>query len=459
MKCFHPEEGATFRLRDAARSGSSALRCRGGGAGVAARAHLPAPTSRCACACAAWFPHSSTPARWTRSCAGRSPPSRCRPRPRSSARPGGWRPRLPDAGLRPPRRRFLAAQLRRRRMACTPARRPARVRSRRRCAGASTSRRPREPDAYRAAHRELAALLPAARDRSAARLAAHRRRDAVPPERLGAAVRALSTALRARVAAQYGLPHRRGGRAPRRRRRARGARCTPTAAATGRSCEVNAGARPGAGRLPRLVAHETYPGHHVECCRGRGGRAAGGAELAVTVLGTPQTVVSEGTRRVRAGRRPSDRGGAVGRGRLAAAGVRTDGELAERLDPVLAVLRRVRLDAALLLHGDGRPTSARSERAEAHLRRWLLLDAGTRATRGRCAGAAAVADARRRRRRGRALVRDVGWTAASDPVAEHRRLLDDPLRAGCAARPNEYGACQNLTTGGSGSTTNGRPNR
>ena len=42
---------------------------------------------------------------------------------------------------------------------------------------------------------------------------------------------------------------------------------------------------------------------------------------------------------------------------------------------VLAVLRRVRVDAALLLHDGGAPTSERIAAAEEHLRRWLLLDA------------------------------------------------------------------------------------
>jgi hypothetical protein len=55
---------------------------------------------------------------------------------------------------------------------------------------------------------------------------------------------------------------------------------------------------------------------------------------------------------------------------LAGAGVRTDGELAERLHVALAPLQRVRVDAVLLLH-DRRTTVAD---AVTHLRRWLLLD-------------------------------------------------------------------------------------
>jgi hypothetical protein len=108
--------------------------------------------------------------------------------------------------------------------------------------------------------------------------------------------------------------------------------------------------------------------------------------------------------------------------------VRTDGALAERLDPVLAVLRRARVDAALLLHGHGRPTVDAAAAAEAHLRRWLLLEP-TRARRvvdalarplWRTQVVAAV--------EGAELVREKVLRTGLDPVAEHLRLLDDPDR-------------------------------
>jgi hypothetical protein len=115
---------------------------------------------------------------------------------------------------------------------------------------------------------------------------------------------------------------------------------------------------------------------------------------------------------------------------LATAGVRTDGALAERLDPVLAVLRRARVDAALLLHGHGRPTADAATAAEAHLRRWLLIDPD-RARR--------VVDALARPLwrtqvvaaiEGAALMRAWLHRAGVDPVAEHLRLLDDPFTPG-----------------------------
>ena len=154
--------------------------------------------------------------------------------------------------------------------------------------------------------------------------------------------------------------------------------------------------------------------------------AAGHVELGVTLLGSPQTVVSEGLAECALGTAVGPRWGRWASDVLAPAGVPLDGELAERLDPVLAVLRRVRLDAALLLHGDGPPTSGRVAAAEAHVRRWLLLDAG------------------RARRVVEALARPL-WRAhvvasvegsvivrvwldgpARSPSRQHCRLLDDP---------------------------------
>ncbi len=330
---------------------------------------------------------------------------------------------LPDAGLSPGRERFLAAQLgalewRARGLAGQriPFRREVRE-----CLGLSTT--PGEPDAYRAAHRELAALL-GGRGTAAEQLAVHRRRDGIPRERLGPAVRALSTALRRRVAPRYGL-------AP-----AEAVAYRPVDGASWRALhtytgghrsvvQVNTGAVLGAGRLPRLVAHEAYPGHHVECSRGEAAVASGCAEPGITLLGSAQTVVSEGLAECALGTAVGPRWGRWASDLLAPVGVPLDGELAERLDPVLAVLRRVRLDAALLLHDDGPPTSRRIAAAEAHLQRWLLLDAG------------------RARRVVEALARPL-WRAhvvasvegavivrtwldrGSEPVARHLRLLDDP---------------------------------
>jgi hypothetical protein len=278
-----------------------------------------------------------------------------------------------------------------------------------------------DPDAYRAAHRDLGDLLPG-RGPLQPRLAAYRRRDAVPAARLRPAVAALSAALRARVAGPYGLP---AGEAVEYRLVAD----APWSALHGylgghrSTVRINAGAAPGAGRLPRLVAHEAYPGHHVECIRTEAYPVARGrVELAVTVLGSSQSVISEGLAEEALRTATGSDWGAWAAGVLAAVGVCTDGEQAQRLADASAVLRSARLDAALLLHGD-RPCA---EAAEAHLRRWLLLD-GPRARR--------VVDALARPLwrghvaasvEGGRLLRSWLGRPGTDPVAEHLRLLDAP---------------------------------
>ncbi|MET1075152.1 MAG: DUF885 domain-containing protein [Umezawaea sp.] len=329
---------------------------------------------------------------------------------------------LPDSGVAPHRERFLAGQLaalewRARRLAGqhVPFRQEVRE-----CLGLGVA--PGDPDAYRAAHRELAALLPGAGP-TGERLAAHRHRDAVPLERLGPAVRALSDALRDRVAPWSGPPP-----GDVEYRLVDGAPWSALQMYSGghRSVvRVNAAAL-GASRLPRLVAHEAYPGHHLECSRGESAVAAGLVELGVSLLGSPQTVVSEGLAVCALATAVGPGWGPWAAGVLADVGVTLDGRLAERLDPVLAVLRRVRVDAALLLHDGGAPTSERIAAAEEHLRSWLLLDA---------ARARRVVDSLARPLWRAHVVASVEGAAivgrwleqGPDPVTRHLRLLDTPV--------------------------------
>lgn len=225
-------------------------------------------------------------------------------------------------------------------------------------------------DDHRAVHRDLDELLPGGGSLGE-RLAAHRSREEVPPERLLVAVEAVTAALRERARgaglvggseslevavvdrAPWAALHRRTG--------------------PGRSrIEVNAGARPRRAQLARIVAHEAYPGHHTEQWRREtvlvGERSW--AEHGVVLLGTPQSLLAEGA---------AENGlhALVGPGWgpwcaevLRTVGLGFDGELAERVDACTARLARVRLDAALLLHG-GR---ARPVDVHAFLRRWLLVD-------------------------------------------------------------------------------------
>jgi hypothetical protein len=236
-----------------------------------------------------------------------------------------------------------------------------------RCLGVAVE--PGDEDSYRAAHRELDALLPGPGP-LAERVAAHRRADELAPDRLLPAVRALAAALRRQAAGPYGLPagesvefavvddapwaalHQHRG---------------PHRSAV----RLNAAARLRAGQLAPLVAHESYPGHHTELCRAQDGPLARGeVEHSVALVLSPCSAVAEGL---------ADTGLAAlvgpGWGRwaqevLAGVGVRTDGELVERVDRAMEPLLRVRQDAALLLH-DRR---AGADAARRHLRRWLLVD-------------------------------------------------------------------------------------
>ena len=122
------------------------------------------------------------------------------------------------------------------------------------------------------------------------RLAGYRRRDAVPPDRLGPAVRALSAALRDRTAGWSGpagtVEYRLVDGAP---------WSALQTYAGGQRSVVRVTPAPVSARVCRaLVAHEAYPGHHAECVRGETAVGAGRVELGVTLLGSPQTVVSEG---------------------------------------------------------------------------------------------------------------------------------------------------------------------
>ncbi len=283
--------------------------------------------------------------------------------------------RLPEAGLEPVRERFLAAQLRA--VECTARRLagqavPFAVEVRE-CFGVPLARPDDDP---RGARRELDALLPGPGD-LAARLAAHRRRDTVPPDLLRPALAALAAELRSRCRdagllaradenvefvivtdAPWTALHRRVG--------------------PGRSqVLVNAGVPLRRSRLAGLVAHEAYPGHHAEQLRREtvlvGER--GWREHAVLPVRTPQAVLSEGAAEHGLALVLGERWGEVAAGVLAGVGLPFDGAHAQRVEECLARLAGVRVEAAELLHG----RRARPAEVLEHLRRGLLLDgAGAR---------------------------------------------------------------------------------
>jgi hypothetical protein len=279
------------------------------------------------------------------------------------------RAELPNAGLVEPRARFLAAHL-------TALECSGRVLAGQQvgfvaevAAYFDVVITPGDPDVYRQAHAEIDRLLPGA-DPLADRLAAHRARDEIAPQRLEPAVEALSSALRDRVRATFGLP-------PQETVRYEVVTDKPWSGFNyylGDFCSrvaINADLGHRMANLPHLVAHESYPGHHTEHCRKEAGlvRTDHHEEQTIFLVNTPQCLMAEGL---------ADLGlaAAVGPGWgpwageiLGDLGLRMDGELAERLETAAAGLLGVRQDAALMLH-DQRADPAD---VSAYLQRWLMV--------------------------------------------------------------------------------------
>lgn len=228
-----------------------------------------------------------------------------------------------------------------------------------------------DPEPYERAHAELDAILPGTGSLSR-RMAAFRERDRVPRRVLPACVRALSAALRERSREVLGLP---GGESV-------DYRFVPDPRVgglhrylgDGRSrVSVGLTAPHRAGNLPRLVAHESYPGHHVQHCRQRFPQRA--PERAVVLAQTPECVVAEGLAEQGLDAVVGSGWGGWARRVLSGTLRFPHAELAERVDRALRKLSRARGDAAVMLHEHGRSR----ERVCAYLRHWLLLDE-TRAT-------------------------------------------------------------------------------
>ncbi|WP_235909993.1 DUF885 domain-containing protein [Goekera deserti] len=226
-----------------------------------------------------------------------------------------------------------------------------------------------DPATYAAAHAELVRLLPG-QGSLAERYAAHRRREECPPDRLEAAVHALSSALRDRVRGRYGLPE---------TETVRYEVVTDKPWSGFNYYEgdfrsrvaINADLPHRLGQLPHLVAHESYPGHHTEHCRKELGLVArdGRTEHTVFLVNTPECLMAEGLADLGVEAAVGTGWGAWSAEVLGDLGLHFDGELAERVAAAAAPLNRVRQDAALMLHDRG----ADVDDVVAHLQRWSLV--------------------------------------------------------------------------------------
>jgi hypothetical protein len=226
-----------------------------------------------------------------------------------------------------------------------------------------------DPEQYRQAHVKLDEALGGSGS-LAERMTAYRAGEEVPPERLEECIHAFSSALRDRVRAEYPLPD---------------AETITYEVVTDKpwsgfnyylgnytsTVAVNADLKQQMSNLPRLVAHESYPGHHTEHCRKEFGLVAGRkqAEQTIFLVNTPQCLMAEGLADLALyaaiGPDWGEWAGAIYRD----LGLSFDGDRAQAVSEAAASLADVRQDAALMLHDEHRDVDDVVE----FLKRWLLV--------------------------------------------------------------------------------------
>ena len=227
-----------------------------------------------------------------------------------------------------------------------------------------------DPDHYREAHVRLDAALGGSGP-LADRMQAERRADEIAPERLAECIEAFSSALRDRVRAEFPLPD---------------TETIDYEIVTDKpwsgfnyyqgnyrsTVAVNADLRQQMSNLPRLVAHESYPGHHTEHCRKEAGLVAGLGQLEQTIflVNTPQCLMAEGLADLALYAAIGPDWGAWATEIYADLGLRFDGARAQAISEAAASLADVRQDAALMLHDEHRDV----DDVAAFLQRWLLVD-------------------------------------------------------------------------------------
>jgi hypothetical protein len=227
-----------------------------------------------------------------------------------------------------------------------------------------------DPEQYRQAHRKLDEALGGGGP-LADRMQAYRTGEEIPPERLEEAIHAFSSALRDRVRAEYPLPER---------------ETITYEVVTDKpwsgfnyylgdyrsTVAVNADLKQQMSNLPRLVAHESYPGHHTEHCRKEAGLVAGKGhgEQTIFLVNTPQCLMAEGLADLALYSAIGPRWGGWAAEIYADLGLRFDGDRAEAVSEAAAALADVRQDAALMLHDEHRNVDDVVE----FLKRWLLVN-------------------------------------------------------------------------------------
>ena len=227
-----------------------------------------------------------------------------------------------------------------------------------------------DPERYRQAHRQLDEVLGGSGS-LAERMQSYRAGEEIAPARLEECIHAFSSALRDRVRAEYPLPD---------------TETITYEVVTDKpwsgfnyyhgdyksTVAVNADLKQQMSNLPRLVAHESYPGHHTEHCRKEAGlvEGLGQAEQTIFLVNTPQCLMAEGLADLALYAAIGPDWGAWARDIYADLGLRFDGEHAQAVSEATAALAEVRQDAALMLHDEHRDVDDVVD----FLKRWLLVN-------------------------------------------------------------------------------------
>ncbi|GAB3239561.1 DUF885 domain-containing protein [Mycolicibacterium hippocampi] len=227
-----------------------------------------------------------------------------------------------------------------------------------------------DPERYRQAHAKLDDALGGAGTLTE-RMQTYRATEEIPPARLEECIHAFSSALRDRVRATFPLPAR---------------ETINYEVVTDKpwsgfnyylgdyrsTVAVNADLKQQMSNLPRLVAHESYPGHHTEHCRKEAGlvEGKGQAEQTIFLVNTPQCLMAEGLADLALYAAVGPTWGTWASEIYADLGLRFDGERSELISEATAALADVRQDAALMLHDEHRDV----DDVVAFLKQWLLVD-------------------------------------------------------------------------------------
>jgi hypothetical protein len=234
-----------------------------------------------------------------------------------------------------------------------------------RCYGVRPTWTPEE--VFEAAHRELDEVL-----RGSGTLAERYqawREGAVPADRLGPLMEGLLSDFRARTKATFGLPEGEEIEVD-------NVTSKPWAAynyylgGLRSRIELNTDTAMSPDFLAELAAHEAYPGHHTEHAWKEQLLVREGGDLteSIMLIGTPQSLISEGIAGLGPEALLGDEEEDVIAEHMRSAGVEYDADVSRAVKRARQPFERVAGNAALLMHAQGAP----AEEARAYLERWQL---------------------------------------------------------------------------------------